>query len=194
MAKVLLIVDAQNDFCEGGKLPVNGAKARMLNLAKYVEETNGKYETIILTADWHPSSHCSFTENGGTWPQHCVQYSEGAAIVKEVLDAANKCNMQILTKGNLENKEEYSIVDNALNGEFLVSTLSHKNIVSVDVCGIVSEICVLSTIKGLVEKGLKDKINVLIPYCAPLDADFENPNGKALIAYCKENGLSMIEE
>ena len=68
--KILLIVDPQNDFCEGGSLPVAGATQAMKNISKHIK-TN-KYDFIAVTMDSHPKNHCSFVENGGIWPEHCV--------------------------------------------------------------------------------------------------------------------------
>ena len=75
--KLLLIVDAQYDFISGS-LPVKNAILCMSRLGDYIEsicETN-PYNTIIATVDWHPMTHCSFKENGGEWPMHCVAYSK----------------------------------------------------------------------------------------------------------------------
>jgi nicotinamidase/pyrazinamidase len=83
---VLLIVDAQNDFIEGGALPVAGARDAMNRLAEYIKNSYQKYSLIAFTADWHPQSHCSFTKNKGQWPTHCVQFSNGAAIYQPLLD------------------------------------------------------------------------------------------------------------
>ena len=74
--KLLLVIDAQYDFIFGS-LAVNGADKMMEDLASYIKDSGKGYESIIATADWHPITHCSFKENGGEWPMHCVAYSNG---------------------------------------------------------------------------------------------------------------------
>lgn len=75
MKRMLLIVDPQVDFVTG-TLPVPHASEAMEKLAAYIAEENGKYDWLVVTEDWHPSRHCSFKENGGEWPVHCLQETE----------------------------------------------------------------------------------------------------------------------
>ena len=57
----LIIVDFQNDFCEGGSLQVAGS----LSLIDFIntEITSGKYQEVVYSKDWHPKNHRSFAEN-----------------------------------------------------------------------------------------------------------------------------------
>ena len=61
MKKALIIVDIQNDFCDGGSLAVPGAN-QMIPYINIVMEKN-RYDEIILTQDWHPANHKSFASN-----------------------------------------------------------------------------------------------------------------------------------
>ena len=75
---VLLVVNLQNDFCPGGALAVEGGD-RVIPIANalirfFAAEGFG----IVATRDWHPENHCSFKEQGGLWPPHCVQGSRGS--------------------------------------------------------------------------------------------------------------------
>lgn len=67
-----MIVDPQIDFISG-TLPVPGAAEAMDRLADYISKQDGSYDYKIVTTDWHLYRHCSFIDNGGTWPSHCVQ-------------------------------------------------------------------------------------------------------------------------
>jgi nicotinamidase/pyrazinamidase len=89
---VLLVIDVQNDFCDGGALPVPGGQ----HVVPVVHRIAGAFRHAILTQDWHPPDHHSFashhpgrhpfdtveTSHGSQvlWPDHCVQGSEGAAF------------------------------------------------------------------------------------------------------------------
>ena len=85
MNKLLLVIDCQYDFINGS-LAVKGAGPTMDRLAEFIKENGASYKKIVLTADWHPLTHCSFKDNGGTWPKHCVQYTQGAAIYQPIID------------------------------------------------------------------------------------------------------------
>jgi nicotinamidase/pyrazinamidase len=79
MKNLLIIVDPQNDFITGS-LAVPGAVEAMDNLVDVLNTKSVEFSSIIVTIDFHPFDHCSFKENGGEWPSHCIQYTEGAAI------------------------------------------------------------------------------------------------------------------
>jgi hypothetical protein len=86
-ANALIIIDPQNDFVKGS-LAVPGAEEAMNNIIKFIEDHKQDLGYIAVTLDWHPLSHCSFKEFGGSWPPHCVQYSEG---VPNMEIAESKC-------------------------------------------------------------------------------------------------------
>jgi nicotinamidase/pyrazinamidase len=89
---VLLVVDVQNDFCDGGALPVPGGE----EVVPVVHRIAEAFPHVILTQDWHPPDHHSFashhpgrqpfdtveTSHGPQvlWPDHCVEGSDGAAF------------------------------------------------------------------------------------------------------------------
>ena|SRR5215208_2225019 len=76
--RALLIIDFQNDFVPGGALPV----AEGDKIAPRVNElvSSGDFDLIVATRDWHPPNHLSFEEQGGPWPPHCVQGTDGAEL------------------------------------------------------------------------------------------------------------------
>ena len=54
-------------------------------LNKYIEEFRKVGATMLFTRDWHPPDHSSFKAQGGPWPPHCVQNSEGAKFHRHLL-------------------------------------------------------------------------------------------------------------
>ena len=116
MKKVLLIVDPQNDFITGS-LAVEGAEEKMMKLAEYIKNSGHMYDAIYVTMDTHPEDHCSFKENGGIWPTHCV-YDTNGWNLPEYLDKPLSCVdfISYYYKGTKVDKEEYSIFDNAEDG------------------------------------------------------------------------------
>ena len=75
---VLLLVHLQNDFCSGGALPVPEGERVIPVANEWIRVFAAQGYGIVATRDWHPPNHCSFREQGGPWPPHCVQGSFGA--------------------------------------------------------------------------------------------------------------------
>ena len=114
---LLIIVDVQNDFLPGGALAVpDGDK-----VVPVINTLALKFETIILTQDWHPRNHISFASNHPEksineeinvgygkqilWPDHCVQDTKGAAISNELSVPHARL---IIRKGTDPNIDSYS--------------------------------------------------------------------------------------
>ena len=82
MAKALIIVDVQNDFCEGGSLAVAGGADLAGEISELLENATD-FDFVVATQDWHvdPGSHFSDTPDFvKSWPVHCVAGSKGAAL------------------------------------------------------------------------------------------------------------------
>ena len=83
MSRALIIVDVQNDFCEGGSLAVPGGAAVAGAISEYVEAHHNEFDHVLATQDWHidPGAHFSdapdFKES---WPPHCVAGTKGAEL------------------------------------------------------------------------------------------------------------------
>ena len=188
MKNILLIVDPQNDFITGS-LAVEGAKEKMMKLAEYINEGHPSYDYICITLDSHPKNHTSFKENGGIWPEHCVSYTEGWELpgyLNDDINAAN-CSVAAYHKGEILDREEYSIFDNWEDGLTLtrqIMNICEEGEVYFDVCGIAGDYCVLETLKGLRKFIEDDYITILTQYTASIDG------GEKLMNYIKENDLN----
>lgn len=156
--KALVIVDAQKDFINGamgvGLEKWGKAKTKILELIN-----GGGYDHILFTVDWHPYDHCSFKDNGGQWPRHCVQHTEGAAIDDGLLNAAmaQKSKKGFFHKGESTLHEEYASMT-------LCNWLSIcPQISNIDIVGLVREYCVEMT-KDAIERsiGKSNGVNVNI--------------------------------
>ncbi|MBS1302348.1 bifunctional nicotinamidase/pyrazinamidase [Loktanella sp. SALINAS62] len=92
MSEALIVIDMQNDFCEGGALAVEGGSALVAPINALMDD----FTAVILTQDWHPAGHSSFASSHPDrapmdlitmpygpqvlWPDHCIQGSDGAAF------------------------------------------------------------------------------------------------------------------
>lgn len=153
MNKTLIIVDAQNDFMEGGKLPVEGATKALDNIVTLIEK--GKYSRIITTQDWHNGKHCSFKEQGGVFPEHCVQGTHGADIYAPIKKAIQKEGYFNINLKKGKNLEEFSAFEDKTSGyphwkEYKTTDSEcpyvqfHEDEI-VHICGLAGDICVMTT-------------------------------------------------
>ncbi len=137
----LLVVDVQKDFMPGGALPVPEGDRVIEPLNKYIEIFASKELPVFASRDWHPESHVSFKENGGIWPSHCVQWSEGA----EFHDGLKlPSDTFIINKGDRPELEAYS----AFQGTLLDSLLKERGVKRLFVGGLATDYCVKNTVLG----------------------------------------------
>jgi len=83
MSRALIIVDVQNDFCEGGALAVQGGAALADEISEFVDARHGQFDHIVATQDWHiePGGHFSDQPDFvDSWPPHCLAGSRGAEL------------------------------------------------------------------------------------------------------------------
>ena len=192
--KFLIIVDPQNDFIEGGSLPVSGARSAMQQLAEYVRNHAAEFSTIFVTQDAHPENHCSFTANGGIWPVHCVRDSSGFEVfpqLQEVLSGLS--NVEYCRKGTDSGVEQYSIFsysDGEItnpDGQKIISAIEKASSPTIVVCGIAGDVCVMNTLNDLVQiRKSAEGISVAANFTASIDG------GEKLNAFCNENNISII--
>ena len=170
MAVMYLNIDTQKGFQEGGNLAVEGGIQCGDRQAVYLKNNKDKYTIVVSTVDWHPSTHCSFKENGGIWPAHCKQFSEDAAIYQPLLDILETCpNFTILTKGCDEDHEEYSIFKNEKSCKKLIDLVNAFDIDEIHVGGLVFEFCVADTIKDGLHYLPNVRFKVFKDFCPTLD-------------------------
>jgi len=142
----LVIVDVQNDFLPGGSLAVQGGEKIIAPVNRYIEAAQAKGLPIFATRDWHPPSHCSFKEQGGIWPPHCVANSEGAQFSSELNSPRSTL---VISKGTELEKDAYS----GFEGTDLDERLRSAGISRVLIGGLATDYCVLNTVKDAIKQG-----------------------------------------
>ena len=188
--RMLIIVDPQIDFTTGSLATAKGPEA-MERLAQAID--NGvldKYTWVIITQDAHPSNHCSFIEQGGVFPPHCVQGTEGMnvyPVLQKALEDSNFGNYHYMTKGDLADREEFSVFQNAQSGEKLKTTIKEESFVGIDICGIATDYCVYETTKDLMEFYPAKQIRIVTNCLAAVD-----DNDTKLADLMKEHGIEGI--
>ena len=194
--RLLIIVDPQVDFTTGSLATAKGPAA-MDYLAKALNDGAWKnYGWIVVTQDAHPANHCSFVEQGGVFPPHCVQGTEGMSVYPALQEVLNNLmqnnyglNIHYMEKGDLADKEEFSIFQNEHSGEKLRRTIEEfEQFEGVDVCGIATDYCVYETVKDLMAFYPAKQIRIVTNCLAAVD-----DNDTKLADLMKENGIEGIE-
>ncbi len=105
--KCLIIVDVQNDFCDGA-LAVTGGRTVADSIPQFVQQNT--FDSVLITKDWHPEDHCSFIKFGGSWPSHCIMGTRGAELAFDTSSIyKNIHNVQVVCKGSDKRYECYGI-------------------------------------------------------------------------------------
>ena len=144
MTRALIIVDVQNDFCEGGSLPVTGGAAVAAGVSLALEKGGDRWDHVVATKDWHidPGNHFSdHPDYLDSWPPHCVVGSGGAdfhpALVTDRVE-------EVFHKG--EHKAAYSGFEgHSESGETLADWLRSRSVTEVELVGIATDHCVRAT-------------------------------------------------
>jgi nicotinamidase/pyrazinamidase len=148
----LLIVDVQNDFCPGGALAVPDGDQVVPPLRKLAARFGAMGWPIYASRDWHPRDSTHFKENGGTWPVHCVQGSEGARLRE---DLQLPPSAMIVTKGQRRHDEGYSAIVGEVAGRgSLLADLQARGIDHVYVGGLATDYCVKHSVLDALQQGI----------------------------------------
>ncbi|WP_277681599.1 nicotinamidase [Saccharomonospora azurea] len=144
MATALIVVDVQNDFCEGGSLAVAGGTAVAEAISAYLRSDDATYDHVVATRDYHidPGEHFSDEPDFvRSWPRHCEADTPGAAFHPR-LDVAPIT--AVFSKGQYSHG--YSGFEGATDtGDELVDWLRARDVTDVDVVGIATDHCVRAT-------------------------------------------------
>lgn len=138
----LIIVDVQNDFCPGGALAVpEGDK-----VVQPINRVAPLFRLVVTTQDWHPPNHCSFQENGGAWPVHCVAGTPGAELHPQLDQQPVTIHIH---KADTVDRDAYSGFDHT----DLAEQLRRRGVDRVFVCGVATDYCVRATALDALREG-----------------------------------------
>ena len=169
--RALLVVDVQNDFCEGGSLAVVGGRAVVPKINALMATNRGRgagarYGHIVATKDYHidPGSHFSdHPDFVNSWPRHCVAGSSGADFHPDLDTAGIEAEFR---KGAYA--AAYSGFEGTADGVSLADWLRERGVDEVDVVGIATDYCVRATALDAVRAGFATRVLVdLIAGVAP---------------------------
>jgi nicotinamidase/pyrazinamidase len=151
MGSALIVVDVQNDFCEGGSLAVTGGASVAAAISAHLAGT--AYDQVVATRDYHVDPGTHFSQNPdfvSTWPVHCVHGTPGSSFHPE-LDVAPV--VAVFSKG--AHAAAYSGFEGTTgDGVPLAEWLRTHGIDRVDVVGIATDHCVRATAVDAARSGL----------------------------------------
>jgi nicotinamidase/pyrazinamidase len=191
MARALIVVDVQNDFCEGGSLPVTGGAQVAHDIAELLRARSAglpgaaRYDRVVATKDHHvdPGQHFGNPPDYvDTWPAHCVVGTDGEAfhpnLDPEPFDA-------IFRKG--EHAAAYSGFEGrAEDGGTLAAWLRAAHITEVDVCGLATDYCVRATALDACREGFTTRV------LTALSAGVAPETTRRALAELTEAGVTVV--
>ena len=159
MSRALVVVDVQNDFCEGGSLAVDGGRDVAVAIGEHLRSAD--YPVVVATQDWHvdPGDHFSAEPDFvASWPVHCVADSHGSDL-HPLLDTSS---VQAVFRKGLH-AAAYSGFEGTTPGPDgapaqLAVWLREKGIDAVDVVGIATDHCVRATALDAAAEGFSTRV------------------------------------
>ena len=174
MQKALIIVDVQNDFCEGGALAVEGGHAVAASITDLagLDRAAGSYGYVVASKDWHIDPGAHFAAPGSdpdyvtSWPVHCAAGTPGAAFSPKLEVALD----EVFLKGQYSNGySSFEGVAGSSEDVGLRDWLAERGVEAVDVVGIATDYCVRATALDAAAAGFDT--SVLVAHCAGVAPD-----------------------
>jgi len=195
--EALIVVDMQNDFCEGGTLAVSGAGAIVPKVNRLIAE----HDHVVLTQDWHPPKHASFAMAWPDaapfstrpfpygpqtlWPAHCVQGTPGAAFHPDL--EATKAEL-IVRKGFHAGIDSYSAFreNDRMTRTGLDGYLKARGFTKVVLCGLALDYCVAWSALDAKQAGFD--VTVMVEATAAIDLEGSR---RKMLAEMRKAGVKL---
>ena len=188
MGRALVVVDVQNDFCEGGSLPVTGGAAVAEAISDLLDSDRAAgYAHVVATRDHHvdPGSH--FAEQPDfvdSWPAHCVVGTRGAdfhpGLVTDRVEAVFDKGAHAAAYSGFEGTDA--------TGTTLADWLRQHDVSQVDVVGIATDHCVRATALDAVKEGFETTVLL------DLTAGVAKPTTEAALEQLRTAGVHLVGE
>ena len=180
MRNALLVIDVQNDFVEGGSLPVKGGMNVASLISRHIRHFKSEYQFIVATRDFHedPPDHFSAQPDYvKTWPPHCVVGTTGASLCPPMVNLVREKLIQLVVDKGRHSSAYSGFEAFDIRGHPLIDVLKEARVDHLDICGIATDYCVRAT--ALDARKHEFQVRVLVNLCA---------------AVTQETGLQALEE
>lgn len=188
----LIIVDVQNDFCEGGALAVEGGNrvaGAIFNHLERLEAVGEAYDVVVTTQDWHKNPGEHFAAEGEepdfdvSWPVHCVANTKGSALHPDIVKAdvyVDEKFFKGMYAAAYSGFEAFCHTKNKWAGKPLGLYLKGHDVTDVTVVGLATDYCVKATAFDAVKAGFDTQI--IWTLCEPVHKGRVNDIQKELRA------------
>jgi nicotinamidase/pyrazinamidase len=177
----LLLVDVQKDFCPGGALPVEEGDRIVPVLNRWIQAAQEKGVPVYASRDWHPVDHESFREEGGKWPMHCIQDSDGARFHP---DLRLPDNVVKVTKGVRFDQDQNSVFDQT----GFAKRLERDGVKRLWIGGLALDVCVLASVLDARQVGFE--VRVLKKATRPVTAE----GGERALEKMERAGARIVDD
>jgi nicotinamidase/pyrazinamidase len=172
MRNALLVVDVQNDFVEGGSLPVQGGQQVAALISRHLRHFKFEYHFVAATQDYHEDPGTHFSDNPDfhdSWPPHCVAGTPGAAFCPPITNLVREKLIQaVVRKG--QHAAAYSGFEGVdPRGHPLLEVLKEQRVDHIDICGLATDYCVRAT--ALDARKYEFQVRVLVNLCAAVNPE-----------------------
>ncbi len=154
--RALIIVDVQNDFTEGGSLPVGGGTGVATGITRALADPERRWDHVVAIKDYHVDPGIHFSDSPDyvdTWPVHCVVGTPGAEFHPELETERVEA---VFTKG--EHAAAYSGFEGKAGSIGLAAWLRMHDVTDVDVVGIATDHCVRATALDAAREGFHTRV------------------------------------
>jgi nicotinamidase/pyrazinamidase len=190
MSRALIVVDVQNDFCEGGSLAVAGGSQVASDITTLLRgDGRAEYSAVVGTLDWHvdPGAHFSSQPDYvDTWPVHCLADGAGShshsALETDLIDAWFRKGLHAAAYSGFEGATD----DGSGRSVPLADWLRAREVTEVDVVGIATDHCVRATALDAVANGFTTRVLL------PLTAGVAVPTTVAALEQLSSAGASLV--
>jgi nicotinamidase/pyrazinamidase len=170
----LLVVDVQNDFCEGGSLAVEGGADVPRRTRAATAPAPRRWVARVATADRHPEGLAGHFAAGAdpdyvsTWPSHCVAGTPGAELHPNLLAGTTQSELfDVLVEKGQSSAAYSGFEGTTADGVTLADWLRARAVDGVEVCGIATDHCVRATAADALAEGFQ--VRVLTDLCVGID-------------------------
>lgn len=180
----LLVVDVQNDFCHGGALAVPDGDRVVDALNQYIDYAVARGVTVYASRDWHPAVTRHFKSQGGPWPAHCVQGSDGARFHPDLHLLSTAI---VITKGESPDSAGYSAFEGRTPaGKPFLADLRERGINRLVVGGLATDYCVKHSVLDALSAGLQ--VTILEDAIAGVDPE----DSSSALAQMRDGGAQSL--
>jgi len=186
MSRALVIVDVQNDFCEGGSLAVVGGTEVVRRIDSLLNNDHG-YDHVVATRDHHVDPGAHFAQDPDfvdSWPAHCVVGTSGA----ELHPGLSRTSIEATFDKGAHQAAYSGFEGSTTSGAPLAEWLRQHDVSDIDVVGIATDHCVRATAIDGARAGFATR--VLLDLTAGVAAD----TTKAALSDMQAAGVALLGE